>query len=176
MATSLPALQDMLEANGVKYFNGNVPGELIMTWETNRYLNPETNQKSAVIVIRLEDDGQFVKFFCPSCFKSDVPHKQALFEALLGVCWRTKMLQFEFDDNDGEIRAMIEWPVMDANLTWNQVSFATIAIIRLLDNYYDIIIKAGQTGILSWSDESDAEKQAEIQSVVEKLRRLLGDS
>lgn len=86
------------------------------------------------------------------------------------------MLQFEFDDNDGEIRAMIEWPVMDANLTWNQVLFATIAIIRLLDNYYDIIIKAGQTGILSWSDESDAEKQAEIQSVVEKLRRLLGDS
>lgn len=174
MATTIAQVKSLLTANSVKFRDGNSSNELVMGWTTSRYTDPDTGNKTAFLVIRLEEDGEFIKIYSPRCFSSEVPHKQALLEALLGICWRTKLLQFELDNSDGEIRAIVEWPIEDSSLTWNQLLRAIRTLVHLLDEYYDFLIKAGRTGILSWTDESDAERAGEIQSTIEKLRRLLG--
>lgn len=174
MPSSIHSVKAMLAERGVHFRDGSDPHSVVMSWTTERYRDPDTGDKSAFIVVRLEEEGRFIKVFSPQCFRSEVPHKLAFLEALLGICWRTKLLQFEFDASDGEVRAMVEWPIEDSTLTWKQIHRAILALVLLLDKYHDLVVKAGRSGVVSWMDESDSERAAEIQSTLQKLRRLLG--
>jgi hypothetical protein len=159
MPTTIAAIKSMLDANGIHYSDTPRPDEIGMGWESALYVDPDTGRKSVAVFVKLEEEGRLIKVFAPACFRmKDVAHKSAMLEALLGVCWRTKLLQFEFDDSDGEIRAMVEWPVEDGTVTFAQVSRAIKAIVFLLDKYSEVIVKAGRTGVVSWTDESDAKR------------------
>jgi len=125
MPTTIAAIKSMLDANGIHYSDTPRPDEIGMGWESALYVDPDTGRKSVAVFVKLEEEGRLIKVFAPACFRmKDVAHKSAMLEALLGVCWRTKLLQFEFDDSDGEIRAMVEWPVEDGTVTFAQVSRA----------------------------------------------------
>lgn len=159
MPITIAAIKSMLDAHGIHYTDGLQPDEIGMGWETLRYVDPDTGRRSVTILVRLEEHGRYIKVFAPQCFRmKEVAHKQALFEALLGVCWRTKLLQFELDDSDGEIRGIVEWPIEDGTVTFEQLSRAIKAIVVLLDQYSETIIKAGRTGVISWTDESDSRR------------------
>jgi len=159
MPITITTIKKMLDANGIIYADTNRPDEIGMGWESARYVDPDTGRKSVAVIVRLEEEGRLIKVFAPACFSvKDIAHKPAMLEALLGVCWRTKLLQFEFDDSDGEIRAMVEWPVEDGAVTFAQLSRAIKAIVILLDKYAEVIVKAGRTGVISWTDESDAKR------------------
>ena len=171
MPTTIAAIKSMLDANGIHYSDVGNPDEIGMGWESARYVDPDTGRNSVSIVIRLEEGGRYIKVFAPACFRvAGVAHKAAMLEALLGVCWRTKLLQFELDDTDGEIRGIVEWPVEDGAVTFAQLSRAIRAIVILLDQYSEIIVKAGRTGVISWTDESDAKRALGLRL----LRELLG--
>jgi hypothetical protein len=159
MPVTIAAIKTMLDMNGIHYSDVGRPDEIGMGWESARYVDPDTGRKSVAILIRLEESGRYIKIFAPACFSvAGVAHKAAMLEALLGVCWRTKLLQFELDESDGEIRAMVEWPIEDGTVTFAQLSRSIRAIVYLLDQYSEIIVKAGRTGVISWTDESDAKR------------------
>ncbi|MDJ0773857.1 MAG: hypothetical protein QNJ49_10605 [Mastigocoleus sp. MO_167.B18] len=94
------------------------------------------NLENFVIVVQLDEDGRFFRLFAPHVL-SDLPghpHKAAILQTMLAISWETKMLQWEYDPSDGEIRAIIEFPLEDAKLTEKQFNRCLSGLIQLVDS------------------------------------------
>jgi hypothetical protein len=52
---------------------------------------------------------------------------------MLAISWETKMLQWEYDPSDGEIRAIIEFPLEDSMLTERQFNRCLSGLIQIVD-------------------------------------------
>lgn len=94
------------------------------------------NLEDFVIVVQLDEDGRFFRLFAPHVLSGlpDHPHKAAILQTMLAISWETKMLQWEYDPSDGEIRAIIEFPLEDANLTEKQFNRCLSGLIQLVDS------------------------------------------
>jgi hypothetical protein len=70
------------------------------------------NIENFVIVIHLHEQGRFFEMFAPRILSNIQKHrfKEAILQTMLCISWETKMLQWEYDPFDGEIRAVIEFP------------------------------------------------------------------
>jgi hypothetical protein len=88
-----------------------------------------------LIVIQLEEDGEFFELFAPRVLSNvhKHPHKSAILQTMLCIAWETKMLQWEYDPSDGEIRAIIEFPLEDSSLTERQFNRCLYSLIELVD-------------------------------------------
>ena len=93
------------------------------------------NIEDFLIVIQLEEDGEFFELFAPRVLAGvrDHPHKDAILQTMLCISWETKMLQWEYDPSDGEIRAIIEFPLEDSTLTERQFNRCLYSLIELVD-------------------------------------------
>ncbi|MGB3650724.1 MAG: hypothetical protein WBA41_05870 [Rivularia sp. (in: cyanobacteria)] len=94
------------------------------------------NVEDFLIVVQLDEDGKFFRVFAPQVLSGvkDHPHKAAILQTMLVISWETKMLQWEYDPSDGEIRAIIEFPIEDSTLTEKQFNRCLSALIQLVDN------------------------------------------
>jgi hypothetical protein len=73
------------------------------------------------LVIRVLEQGEFLSIFTPQAWcVEDCPHKAAVFETLTSIQTQYKMLRFDYDPSDGEIRPNVELPLEDADLTSRQ--------------------------------------------------------
>ena len=175
MATSIQQITGFLDAAGLKY---RIDDDLARTgFNTNTYR--DTDGESGVsLVIAVEEDGEFLKIVAPSIYKYlDGPHKAALFQVLLMVSWDTKMVQFEYDMGDGEVRAIIEFPLEDAQLTQNQLLRCIHSIAAIVDENHERITAAMTKGELPKpeSKEDMAALWQEFQSFLEQKRRNEGN-
>ncbi len=89
-----------------------------------------------LIVVQLDEDGKFFRLFAPQVLSGvkDHPHKAAILQTMLVISWETKMLQWEYDPSDGEIRAIIEFPIEDSTLTEKQFNRCLSGLIQLVDS------------------------------------------
>lgn len=94
------------------------------------------NVEDFLIVVQLDEDGKFFRLFAPQVLSGvqDHPHKAAILQTMLAISWETKMLQWEYDPSDGEIRAIIEFPLEDSILTEKQFNRCLSGLIQLVDN------------------------------------------
>ncbi|KAB8314887.1 hypothetical protein SD81_033245 [Tolypothrix campylonemoides VB511288] len=94
------------------------------------------NVKDFLIVVQLDEDGKFFRLFAPQVLSGVThhPHKAAILQTMLSISWETKMLQWEYDPSDGEIRAIIEFPLEDSILTEKQFNRCLHGLIQLVDN------------------------------------------
>jgi hypothetical protein len=100
-----------------------------------------------VVVVTLEEEGRFLKIFTPRLFVyPDGPHKLALMQTMLFTCWETKMLQWEYDPADGEVRAMVEFPLEDNHVTEAQFFRAFEGLIELVAATYPRVKAVIETG------------------------------
>ncbi|RME56210.1 hypothetical protein D6779_10940, partial [Candidatus Parcubacteria bacterium] len=114
MATTYDEIIGYLEEEGLKFtdLRDENAGLVIV------FAKSEDDDKPEKVVIKLDENGEFVHFFEPMRYKYlDGEHKEKVLETLLAIQWESKMLQWEYDRNDGEIRACIELPLEDAPLT-----------------------------------------------------------
>jgi hypothetical protein len=77
----------------------------------------------------------------------DGPHKLPLMQTLLLTSWETKMLQWEYDPQDGEIRAMIEFPLEDAVLTQRQFHPAFGGLMQMIELFHPRLRAVIETGV-----------------------------
>jgi hypothetical protein len=93
------------------------------------------NLEDFLIVIQLDEEGEFFELFAPRVLSGvkDHPHKAAILQTMLCISWETKMLQWEYDPSDGEIRAIIEFPLEDSTLTERQFNRCLFSLIELVD-------------------------------------------
>ncbi len=91
--------------------------------------------KDFLIVIQLDEEGKFLRFCAPRLL-SDAhkhEHRELIFRTLLALAWNHKMLQWESNLIDGEVRAVIELPLEDAPLTEKQFNRCLSSLIYLVD-------------------------------------------
>jgi hypothetical protein len=119
MATDYETICGYLEKRNVR-FDRHEDGEILVRFKTETYRNPG-GEPVILIVIQLEKEGCYLRIFVPHAFTyADGPYKAVVLQAALFVNYQSKMLQFEYDPGDGEIRAMVEFPLEDAPLTEEQ--------------------------------------------------------
>ncbi|MEB3829443.1 hypothetical protein [Phormidium sp. CCY1219] len=87
------------------------------------------------ITIELLEEGKFFQIYAPRLLSgvAQHPHRELIFRTLLSLSWRTKMLKWEYDAIDGEVRASIELPLEDAPLTQAQFSRILSGFVQLVD-------------------------------------------
>ncbi|MEM9137257.1 MAG: hypothetical protein AAGB01_07905 [Cyanobacteria bacterium P01_F01_bin.42] len=98
---------------------------------------PTDDLEPLVVVVKLEEDGEFIKVFVPQVVAGvkDHPHKTAILQTMLVISWETKMLQWEYDPSDGEIRAIIEFPLEDAQLSERQFDRCFDGLVEMVSDW-----------------------------------------
>ncbi len=138
-----------------------------------------------LMAIDIWEDGEFLQFICPRLYNiKECPHKAAVFEAALVMAWSTKSIGFEYHQDSGEVRAVFEIPLEDAQLTERQLARILSMLRELVETYDPVIRLAIATGkidmTLSGSKPPDptAAKNREVDDLiaelggVERLREL----
>lgn len=154
--------------------------ERILTgFGTQQYLDDDGDYHLKM-VIALEEDGEFFKVYSPGCYRYDgTENRLAVLQTLLMVSWRSKMVQFEYDESDGEIRAVIEFPLEDAAMTERQLMRAVIALVQIVDHYHPVVALAISEGNIDFSlveGEEDEELLEMFKEVSEQLSEMVEET
>jgi hypothetical protein len=121
------------------------------------------------IILKLEEDGRYLKVIAPGLYSlKSVDDRQiiaALHKKLLQMCWETKLVQFEFNNEELEIRGIVEIAIEDGTLTALQLQRAVKTLHEVVDHYHPEI-----TEILS--GKSDAQAMAITQKKQESYSKI----
>jgi hypothetical protein len=136
MAATLQQISEFLTNREIKHKVVEEKNFILTGTRTDNYLDND-GEKGISIIIKLEEKGEYLKVFAPSCYQypPDGPNRNAVFQACLMVSWMSKSIQFEYDVKDGEIRCVIEFPLEDALLTEKQLMRCIMTIVALVDDY-----------------------------------------
>ena len=122
----------------IAYFLDNLGWDYRIDEDEDRIITgvESDNVEDFLIVVQLDEDGKFFRLFAPQVLSgvTDHPHKVAILQTMLSISWETKMLQWEYDPSDGEIRAIIEFPLEDSILTEKQFNRCLHGLIQLVDS------------------------------------------
>ncbi len=129
MGTSLEQIADYLDNRGWKYELDEESSRIITGVQAE-------NLENFLIVIQLDENGEFFKVFAPQVLAeiNNHPYKEAILQTMLCISWETKMLQWEYDPSDGEIRAIVEFPLEDSMLTERQFNRCLSGLIQIVDD------------------------------------------
>ena len=140
MATNLDVICQYLGQGGYRYVRDEQHELVTIPFDHERV-------GKLVAMVTLEEDGAFLKIFSPKLFTYlDGPHKLPLMQTLLLISWETKMLQWEYDPSDGEIRATIEFPLEDAVLTRRQFDRAFGSLLQMIELFHPRLKAVIETG------------------------------
>ena len=161
MPATRAELRAMLDAEGIRYTEDE--DYLRASFATVRYRD-RSGARAIFVALRLEEDGEYFKLIAPNLYWCPSgPTREAFLRALLGVSWRTKLVQFQYDDEDGEVRAVVEFPLEDAPLTARQLSRCLNGLVQIVDEYHGAIVAALREGVVDFSGVSarlELERQA----------------
>lgn len=150
MATTIEEVISFLSDEGLRYSHAEGNDYLRTGFATQKYVDAD-GAKLLHLIIAVEEQGKFIKIAAPAAyhFHHDGTsfHKLALFQTLLQICHMTKMVQFEYDPDDGDIQAIVEFPVEDADLTRQQLMRAVYTLTDALEEYHTAIHDAITGGI-----------------------------
>ncbi|MBD2544779.1 CHAT domain-containing protein [Planktothricoides raciborskii] len=74
------------------------------------------------VLIAVEEDGEFIKIILPQLLTvpADHPHYEAALETLAYFGWQHKLVRWQRDPDDGEVRVQADLPIEDSELTAKQ--------------------------------------------------------
>jgi hypothetical protein len=151
MATTLHDVSAYLDGLGLRH---EVRDEHILIPFATEHYRDLDGEASLLIAIRIEEEGRYFKLFAPNAFRATGPYADAFLRAAAIVQWRTKLVQFEFDEADGEVRPIVEFPLEDAPLTAAQLSRCVRGLVQLLEVYAEPLRTALDTGDVVFADET----------------------
>ena len=166
MASTIAELSSFLDARNVQHEIADAATIVTGFGGLDAYRDAD-GEAHVRVVVRLEEDGQYVKVFAPGAYQIALDDAGPVLQACAMIQWRTKLVQFEYDESDGELRPIVEFPLMDAAMTADQLLRCLTGLVGLLDHYHPVLARARDTGEIAFDDEGDP-------SQVERLSRLLG--
>ena len=154
MAITLSTLESFLLSEGLKYSQHD---DYIRTSFATDLYKDQDGDPSVFIIARIEEDGEYFKLMAPNLYHypPDGPNSAEVFRILLGVCWRSKLIKYEYDERDGEIRAIVEFPLEDAPLTAKQFLRCLNGLVQIIDEYHEAIATAIAGGSASLDEAED---------------------
>jgi hypothetical protein len=170
MAVDLAHVTSLLDELGLTYHADDDHVEI--GFETDEYKD-RLGRKVLRMIVLLEEEGEYFKLFAPMAFVAEGMHVDAFLRACTMVQWRTKLVQFEFDANDGEIRPMIEFPIEDGTLTARQLDRCVQGMVHLLDEYFPALERALVLGEIDEGLRAHAPSSLAQPSALEMLEATL---
>ncbi len=132
--TTLDEIAALLDAAELNY--GRADGRIRTGFATDVYEDPE-GDNCLHLVIGLQEDGELVRILAPMAYRvppKTGPRRLAAIQSTLNqINWESRVVQYEMDTEDGEIRLAIDFPVEDGKLTELQLS----RMLRLMPNVAD---------------------------------------
>lgn len=192
MATTLEQLTGFLDEFDLKYHADEENTLILIGFCCNpkSTYRDEDGEAYVRMVIRIQEDGDFLSVFVPNAWNIDAcPHKAAVFEVLTCIPAQYKMLRFDYDPTDGEIRPNIELSLEDSSITSRQFHRMVIGVLQGIQRFDRVIRRAMNSGEVSFADLQDEEEEqqqpasdeiirlrelAERAGGVEALEKLLG--
>jgi len=165
MAMTIQEVERHLQAEGLKYQRIRDAAVGLVFGDLRRYRNPE-GEPRLLVVVSLEENGEYLKVFAPQAFTAQGPHVDDFLRACAMIQWATKLIQFEYDPSDGEIRPIVEFPIEDGTVTQKQLARCVHAVVGLLEEYYPALQQALETGKVALPGREEA--------LAGMLRQLLG--
>jgi hypothetical protein len=147
MAMQMERVESFLLAERLK-FRSHEDGHVVVGFATRHYTAPD-GTKGIAIAVRLSENGRYLECIAPGLYGlAGCRHRDAVLRALLAIMQRTKMIRFDWDPADGEVRCAIECPLEDGMLTRQQFMRMLQAIPELVDAWDPVIRAAIETGEL----------------------------
>jgi hypothetical protein len=152
MATTVAHVSELLRERDLQFSvdtSGSQP-HILTGFQTRHYRN-EAGELQIDLVIGVYGDGEFVKLFCPGAFKAGPENVAASALACCVIQWRTPLIQFEIDHSDGEIRPVVELPLIDAELTAAQLAYCIETLLTVVDRFAGVVQHAAAHGEIDFS-------------------------
>jgi len=130
MATTVDQISEYLSHRGCKHKLDTAKSRIVINIQAENF-------DGFKVVVQLDDDGEFFQLYAPEVLSgvNHHPYKDAILQTMLCISWETKMLQWEYDPSDGEIRAIIEFPLEDGTLTERQFYRCLNGLVELVDDF-----------------------------------------
>lgn len=141
MPTDLKEIAGFLDDAGLLY---ELEDEQIITgFRMDSYLRAD-GKPNLRILIRLEEEGELVRFSTPQAYSLPSDASQSQLDATLSVLntlnWHCKILKHALDPNDGEIRINADLAIENGTLCGQQVTRHLRLMNNLIDrNHYEIL-------------------------------------
>lgn len=180
MATSITEVQEFLDEFDLRYRVDPENQAILIRFSVDpeaTTFRDRDGDPSIGLVIRVMEDGEFLSIFCPWAWNvRDCPHRAAVFEALATIQGHCKMLRFDHDPNDGEIRPNIELPIEDSGLTSHQFHRLVHGVMHGVQRFDGVIRHAMNTGEVSFASVNFDERGNSPSSAIGRLQRLAAEA
>lgn len=122
MATSLEQLRAFAAQLGFEFSEADFSGNKYLAINVPTHM-PSGDTQALTVFVRTYDDGELfeamIREFLPTELHQQSNHKLAFLFFLLHKAWQTKFGTPEVD-KDGEVRLLVEFPLVDAEMTVRQ--------------------------------------------------------
>jgi hypothetical protein len=148
VAVAMSELNELLRAiPGYTVLPGVNDQSVSLLFRTENFKNRINGEKLLAVIVALEENGEYIKVMSPGAFEvKGGRHVDAFWKACMMIQWRTKLIQFEYDESDGEVRPIVEWPIEDGGLTSMQLRRAIDGLVQLVDRYTPALELAASKG------------------------------
>ena len=170
MAIDLSSIENYLMKHDLRFMSFEERNFVALGFPTTHYLDKD-GDNHVTVIISLEEEGEYIKFFVPRCYVYRGPYKETLFQYLLMICFKTQMIQFEYDPEDGEIRAIIEFPIEDGTLTERQCMRSILSLVEVIDDVDTAIRSIMDGGVIPENISSGKPKQLKDSSSNEQEKQ-----
>ena len=136
MAIKMEDILMALDEANLRYSLHELTQEPVILFPTENYQN-ENRRPLLIVVIQLTEDGEYIKFFVPAAYH--IPLDESAYATLKSfaiIAWQVKLLDFEVDPGDGEVRPTIDFPIEDGTLTTEQIRRCCKTLARLVDIFH----------------------------------------
>jgi len=150
MPINLERLEAFFVEAGFKYRLAD-DDHVVAAFATKSYRN-DHGHLSLVVVVSVSEEGEFLEFTSPQLYDARrCRDPGALFQALLDITQRTKLIRFEHDPEDGEISCTVAYPVEDGGITRRQFRRLLEVIPKAVDRWDPVIRLAIEQGVVDLS-------------------------
>lgn len=176
MPTSIEQVQEFLDEFDLRYRVDPDHDAVLIGFdidpEASAFRDPD-GDPCVRLVIRVLEHGEFLTVFCPWGWNvDDCPNRSVVFEALAAIQCQYKMLRFDYDPQDGEIRPNVELPVEDAEITSRQFHRLIHGMLHGVQRFDGVIRHAMKTGEVSFAAVTGDQEAGAPSATVARLQRL----
>lgn len=178
MSTTKQQVREFLDLLGFKY---DEPEELdnlfLLFFTTQKYIykSSDGDKNRVAVFIEVDEAGEMITFAAPQIYQcpndADKNNKLALFQSLLEIQYKYKLVRFTYDPSNGYIALKVSIPLEDTPLTHRMFNRCLKIIPECLDEYHSDIIEALNEGLLPESEEAKRKALEEFQRQRRQQRR-----
>jgi hypothetical protein len=150
MPVAVEAIQGYLMRAGLKFAANDQGdnGQFVLSFKTQRYKNP-AGDKSLTLFVTIAEAGRYLEIAAVGIYSAkEAKDVGKLAQFLLGQNYVTKLLRWELDRTDGEVRASVEMAPVDGSVTFDSFMRALMLFPLVADSLHASIAKVMTTGKL----------------------------